>query len=761
MKLDLLISLTLAVLLLGCAGPPTSAPVVAPPSSVTLQPTAAAPRPSPVTPTALPSTRIPQVTAPTLTQPTVLARFVLNPLPGAGRGPRALARLGETIYVANGSSDNIAIVRDRRVRAFIPTPNVPYVLLADSARAHVYAGTYASRTLSLIEKDVVVKTVELSGAVQALALAGDTLYVGLGNSATIEVRDAATLGKKSAVKLSKGFDVLNLAVDVPRQRLYATVYGYVIALDLDTLKEQSFFEVPSLFHSFSVNPNDGTLWAGAYRDKEARAYLTAYDANGKELRSVPLESDLQQSVWDAAGRIYIPSSFRNELYVVEGASARVLATVHVGLEPMALALDETNHLLYVANFSSDNLTLIDTERLAYVGVIPVAMNLKTLVANEARGRVYAASASTDSVYVIEGGQVAREITVGRNPVDLARDPKTNRLFVASSADGMLTVVDENTLTISATKFITNYLNTVAVDASSNRLFAASAVLKLDTLEQEGVYYARGMTIGSLSASRYTRVNPARQKIYAVASNGVPGSNGRFILYTFAESNLAASKNLGGGNVTALALDPTTQRVYGASTHPMAYIHFLDVWDADDNRLAELPLMAYTTGMAVNPRTHHLFLAHAHTFDPYPGRFPKRDNAVQILDTRTLGEVGWLDVPGGPSAMTTLGDTLYVAGLDDGALTLLGDVTTAQPPAPTPTFTPTPWPSWTPSPPAPPRATATKPPALACAAQPLAPFLSKWQTVAMTALACPVGASVSGNLSYQPSQKEPYESSSHH
>ncbi len=697
MRVNIVLWLLLATAFVGCAPSPTTVPPVPslPSSSPVPFPVITAPLPSPPQTTSTP----PPGTEPPLTSPAVLARFNLVSLPGAGRTPTALALLGETLYVANRDSDNIAVIRDRRVRAFIPTARSPSALFADTAHSRIYAATYTTPTLSIIADDSIIRTKVLSDSVQSLALSGDRLLVGLSSSATIEIRDSATLEKKGAVKLKHGFDVLLMVVDAPRHRLYANAYGWIVVLDLDSLSELSAFEAPYIFGSLAVNPNDGSIWAGIFDDKESRGYLVSYDERGKETKRVPLGADLRGAIVDSSGRIFVANSFQNQVAVVEAAGGRVLAPINVGVDPTSLVLDDANHLLYVASENSDNVSVIDTSTLRRIGVIPVGVDVNALVADEGRGRVYAANSSTDSVFVVEGGRVIKEIAVGHHPVDLALDPKTNRLFVANYADGAITIVDENSLTVQATLPITSSLSTVAVDPINNLLFADSTMLRLDTLRPEGVYLARGATLVSNIRAEFVRVNPMLKKIYVFAYNGIPGSNSRTILYTFSQSNLQESKALpyrNGGNITALALDPTTQRVYGTVTHPLAFTSALDVWDADDNNLFELALGSRTSGMVVNSHTNHLFLAHAFTYEPFPGALRKRDNAVQILDTRSMGEVAWLDVPGGPGVMTLLGNTVYVAGRDDGAITVIGDAATQQPPAPTPTFTPTPYPTLTPT-----------------------------------------------------------------
>jgi YVTN family beta-propeller protein len=751
MRVNLVLLLWLTTVLLGCTAAPTVTP---PPPAPQTNPRNLATGAPPTATLSAPTATAPAAVQPTPNAPAVMARVSLLSLPGAGRNPAAVAQLGDTFYVADSASDNLAVIRDRRVRAFIPTARSPTSLVADGAHQRLYVGTYFSRTISLIENDTVARTAVLSDSVSSLALYQDKLFVGLGSRAAIEIRDPLTLEKKGQVNLSRGLEVLRLVVDAPRQRLIAGVYGGIVVLDLGTLRELNSFEAPSLFETLDVNPNDGSIWAGLYDDKQQRAYLAAYDQSGKRLRRVTVGADLRGLTFDDSGRAFVASSFDNQVDVVEAASGRVLANIHVGLHPTALWLDQPTHTLYVANENSDNLSVIDTQALREAGVIPLAADVSALEANQALGRVYAANASSDSVYVIEGGRVVNAVAVGHHPLDLADDPKTNRLFVANYADGTVSVVDENSLTVQATLPVTRALSTVAVDATNKHLFADSTMFALDTLQPQGIYLAQGFTLGSRPAAESVRVDPVRQKLYVLAFNGVPGSNSRLILYTFSETNLDVSGTLpyhNGGSVTALGVDPATGRVFATMTHPLAYTNWFVAWDAEGNELMEMALSARTTGMAFNPTTQHLFLAHANTYQPYSSGLPGRDNAVQVLDTRSFGEVGWLDVPGAPGPMTRLGSTIYVAGQDDGAITLIADVATQPPPSPTPTLTPTPYPTLPPSAPPSPTPQATRVPpspvAVACANPPAGPFDQKWAAL-RDALGCPVGASESGSFAIQ-------------
>ncbi|HZQ09427.1 MAG TPA: hypothetical protein VFD70_22805 [Anaerolineae bacterium] len=749
----------LVIVLVACGGvsqTPTGMPPTFPP--LAMAQTTFAPTPSvAATDTAVPtSTSEPSATpivqatnTPTQTlarqAPSILTQFKLLDLPGEGRAPSALALLGDSLYVANWSTDNLAIVADDAVKQFIPIGVHPSALVADPERNRVYAGTYETPTISLLENERVVKQVAAGGRINALALDSNVLYVALDNDAIIERYDATTLAKKDELKLSQGFGVGDLVVDTPRNRLYAAIYGKIVGIDLAAFKELSTFEVPYLYSHFAVNPVDGSIWGGAYDEKISKAYVVGFSPDGREIARLNIGADLRAVAFDDAERLLVLDHFNNRVYVIQTPQAQLVVTVPINEAPSTGIYDAARKIFVVASQDNDNLSKIDLGTLKVVKTIPLASDITALVANQARGRVYAASGSTNSIFVIEGNRVVGQVQAGNYPVDLAVDSTTNRVYAANRADGTLSVIDEDTLTVTASPFITSALSTVAVDSVNRKLFAGSTVLNPDTLAPEATFFAQGFTINSQTVAQYERVNPALKKLYAVASNGVPGSNSRLTLYAFSYDNLTQSKLLGsknGGNMTALAIDSSTNNLFATNTHPLAYTHGLDVFDAQDNLVQSLAQGSSTSALVVNPETHHLFLAHAETFAAYPREPQPRDNTVEVLDTRTLGQVATLDVPGEPWRMTLLRDTVYVASHDDGTITIIGDAATSQPPAPTPTLTPTPYPTF-PSP----AQTSTPVAQAQCDEQPAQIFIEKWRE-SFAALGCPMGNEALGQFAVQ-------------
>ena len=758
--------IVLVVMVSACAVPNSASPTATLPafSPVALAQTTNAPTPTldprftlTPSPTTAPSaTPFPATQAAVPTQPaqmlypSVVGEISLFDIPGEGRAPDALALLGDTAYAANRETENLAVIQNARVTKFIALEKAPTAITADSARNRIYAGTAETPTLYVIENEKITKQFAVQGPINALVVSGDVLYVALDNDPIIERYDAGTLTKRDEIKLSQGFAVYALQVDAAHNRLYASSYGKIVALDLEKFQELFTLSVPYLTATFALNPKDGSIWSSAYDETNSREYLVGFALDGKEIARMPLGSDLTAVTFDDADNLYALDRYENKLYVVHTPDTQLAATIALNETPSGAVFDHQHSQVFVANSYSDNVSVIDAAALRVVNTIPLAPLVTALVSNPQRNRVYAASGSTNAVIVVENDTVIGQIAVGNHPADIARDAATNLLYVVSEADGVMTVIDEATLEIRASKFITRALSTTAIDSENKKLFAGNLVLDPETLEPQATVMAKGLTLDSLTMPRFERANPALRKLYAIASNGVPGSNARMTLFRFLYDALDDSKMLGSrnnGNTSAFAIDPTTNNVFATSTHPLAYTHGLDVFDAQDNLVQSLALNSRTFDVEINPETHHVFLSHALTYAP-PGRaLPPQDDTVQILDTRTLGQVMTVPVPNAPQYMTRSGKNIYVSSLRDGALTIIQDNPTQKPPAPTPTLTPTPFPTWTPAPDMPATPTAASGMIVTCSFGPPVPFAELWLKYT-NELGCPTDVAAEGNFAIQ-------------
>ena len=719
------LAVLMSSLTMACAPSPSPIPIpsITPPPTATLVPT-------PIPPSATLGIR---------------ERIPLRDLASIGRAPRALVALGDTLYIANLATENLAVVQGERAVKFIPLPR-PIALAADAASQRVYVAS-ENKTLCLIVNNEIIRMQTLTEEPNALWFQENRLFVGAASKPQVLVLDAATLQTLRVITIPNIYGIINLIGDPTRQRVYALAYEKLIVLDSRSGQILATYATPGSYFTLLVSPDGDTLYVTRYDAASNTQYLTALDPLTGAVRGrVQVASDPRGALFSPDGaRVYVANSFSNTVSVIDARTLTLVTSIAVGLQPHALAFDSTARRLYVANYGSDNLNVIDVPTHRVVATIPLAMNVTALIANESAQRVYVASASTDSVFVVERGRVVKEISVGRHPIDLARDVSNARVIVAHRADGTLALVDEATLTVQVTAPVTRTLMTIAMDDARARLFANEMILDAQTLTPQGQMNLRGITLGSTSVPSLVRLNPNLNRIYAIAWNGVPGSNSRHVTFSIDGNTLQQRGMLPYyGNHEHLAIDPKTNRLFVAGTHPLAFTSELSVFDADDNKVFGLMLPARTMGMVLNPETAHLFLSQMPMRAPGTGATPAPvADTLLVLDANTLGEVARWHI-NAPGKMTRLGNTIYVAHRDDGSLLLVQDARAPVPPSPTPTFTPTPYPTLTPTRAlATPRATHTP---IVCAISPLA--LVHWSNELATRLGCPLEAARATNYARQ-------------
>ncbi|NRA97846.1 MAG: beta-propeller fold lactonase family protein, partial [Planctomycetes bacterium] len=127
--------------------------------------------------------------------------------------------------------------------------------------------------------------------------------------------------------------------------------------------------------------------------------------------------------------------------VIDTFSGKTLGTVDVGLHPCALAMDESQKLLYVANANSDTISVIDFDKRKVVKTIPVRPlkdlpfgcipNALSLTADGKR--LYVANGTNNAVAVVDTaeGRVVGFLPVGWFPSGLALDESRGWLHVAN------------------------------------------------------------------------------------------------------------------------------------------------------------------------------------------------------------------------------------------------------------------------------------------------------------------------------------------
>ena len=154
-----------------------------------------------------------------------------------------------------------------------------------------------------------------------------------------------------------------------------------------------------------------------------------------------------------------PATFREYAWVTNGGSNTVTAldlvnmttaaTIGVGEDPTAIAVNPTRNEVYVANSGSGTVSVIDAERNRVALTIGVHRD-PTSIAVDAQGdRAYVTNAGSNNVSVIDLMK-RREIAavgVGESPAVVRVSPDGNTLVVTNRGAGSLSVIDAKTLQV--------------------------------------------------------------------------------------------------------------------------------------------------------------------------------------------------------------------------------------------------------------------------------------------------------------------------
>jgi YVTN family beta-propeller protein len=141
------------------------------------------------------------------------------------------------------------------------------------------------------------------------------------------------------------------------------------------------------------------------------------------------------------------------LFVPPFLSAQWLeTTISVGSNPYALVYNPVSVKVYCANYSSDNVTVIDGETNTVIATIAVGDAPRALVHNSTNNTIYCANGESGNITVIDGANdnIIATINVGDTPRDLVYNPTDNKVYCANYYSGNVTVIDGVTNTVMST-----------------------------------------------------------------------------------------------------------------------------------------------------------------------------------------------------------------------------------------------------------------------------------------------------------------------
>ncbi len=262
-------------------------------------------------------------------------------------------------------------------------------------------------------------------------------------------------------------------------------------------------------------------------------------------------------------RVYVPNFGTGDVSVIDGVSNTVIATIPVGPSPGSVGVNPVTNRIYVTDvlgtiwvIDGATNTVIDS----YSGISGESYGVAV---NSVTNRIYVSDFFSGEVSVIDGGsdEVMATFTVGI-PYEVAVNPKTNRIYVADATSGVgasnISVFDSGSNTVitkipmpdGAAPF------GVAVNTVTNRVystyFTGATAWVIDGATSEIVTTIEGLATPNGTSGHYVAVNTVTNRIY-IASTAVSAIDGA--------SNAVISALPLDGDASGVGVNASTNRIY--------------------------------------------------------------------------------------------------------------------------------------------------------------------------------------------------------
>ncbi len=218
----------------------------------------------------------------------------------------------------------------------------------------------------------------------------------------------------------------------------------------------------------------------------------------------------------ATNRVYVSNAVR--VFEIDGAADAVIDTIWFAIGVDDIDVDTVRNRIYAgAGSESDGIVyVIDGGTNSMIADISVEYYLG-LAVNQGTNKIYVAHVYLDSVYVIDGStnSVIDAISVEDQPLDVAVNPVTNRIYIANNND--ISVIDGEADSVITTISVAAGPGMIGVNTVTNRFYVPRK-------NSEDVVVFDGATntgIDTIEVGNYPMavgVNPQTNRIYVTNFN---------------------------------------------------------------------------------------------------------------------------------------------------------------------------------------------------------------------------------------------------
>jgi YVTN family beta-propeller protein len=293
---------------------------------------------------------------------------------------------------------------------------------------------------------------------------------------------------------------------------------------------------------------------------------------------------------------------------------RSISGISVFSEPRAIAVHTALNKIYVVNYMSNNVAVIDGEAHLVTAEVQVGMCPEEIAIDSSANKAYVLNSGTGSISVIDcvTDSSAGEVPLEGGAGHVALNPALKRLYVARTFGGEISVINLENMTEVATLQVGFTASSLAVNTINNKIYAGTynriAVIDGNTHEV--------ITEIPIDYPNHIAVDSVADKIYATTTFGLAVLDG-------STEEITIVLSTGRYSLQDVAVNPYTRRVYTIDAQALLVI------DGQCNSLIASVRSNYGTGITINPSTERVYVAH-------PGT--NRVSVVDVSRNILLGEI---------------------------------------------------------------------------------------------------------------------------
>jgi YVTN family beta-propeller protein len=159
------------------------------------------------------------------------------------------------------------------------------------------------------------------------------------------------------------------------------------------------------------------------------------------------DSPGEVAVNSRTNKIYVANFESGTVSVIDSNSGSSTKNIRVETEPTSIAVDEIHNKIYVANEGSNTVSVIDGYNDSQIRALTVGQSPSFIALTSPQleaGKIYVANSGNNTVSVIDSTNSKKEpndIVVGKHPFYIAVDDSLNKIYVANEGSNTVSVID--------------------------------------------------------------------------------------------------------------------------------------------------------------------------------------------------------------------------------------------------------------------------------------------------------------------------------